>query len=87
MYMSMSMNNRYVLPVRIGEERRGGEPQDSNPSREVEKSNDLRRSQILSVRKACDKFLESRGLNQSPFRTFVLRKAENRGPTHKQPAN
>jgi hypothetical protein len=82
MYKSMSMNNRYVLPVGFGEERRV-EPQNSSSSREVEKYNGLRRSQILSVRKACDKFLESRGLNQVPFRTFVLRKTDNRGSTHR----
>ena len=45
---------------------------------EVEKFDDLRRSQILSVRKACDKFLESRGLKQMPFGTFVLRKTRNK---------
>jgi len=77
MYKSMAMNSRYVLPVRFVEER-PVEPQDSNSSREVEKFDDLRRGQILSVRKACDKFLESRGLKQLPFGTFVLRKTRNK---------
>jgi hypothetical protein len=43
-------------------------------SRNVEEVEELRPSQILSVRKACDKFLESRGLKQVPFRIFLLRK-------------
>ena len=80
------MNNGYVSGVRFGEDRPVG-TRHSNSSHEVEEFNGLRRGQIVSIRKAGDKFLESRGLNQSPFRTFVLRKAENRGPTHKQPAN
>ena len=71
------MNNRYVLRVRFGEER-PVRPYDSNSSREDEEFDGLRRGQILSVRKACDKFLESRGLKQMPFRTFVLRKTRNR---------
>ena len=73
----MAMNSRYVLPVRFAEEG-PVEPQDSNSSREVKKFDDLRRGQILSVRKACDKFLESRGLKQLPFGTFVLRKTRNK---------
>jgi hypothetical protein len=71
------MNNRYVLRVGCGEGR-PVQSHDSNPSREVDKSNGLRRGQILSVRKACDKFLESRGLRQVPFGTFVLRKTGNK---------
>ena len=71
------MNSRFVLPVRFVEEG-PVEPQDSNPNHEVEKFDDLRRGQILSVRKACDKFLESRGLKQLPFGTFVLRKTRNK---------
>jgi hypothetical protein len=67
------MNNRYVLRVGLAEDRPVG-PDDSNSSREVEKFNDLRPGQILSVRKACDKFLESRGLKQMPFGAFVLRR-------------
>ncbi len=54
------------------------ERHNSNSSREVEKYDDLRRGQILSVRKACDKFLESRGLKQLPFGTFVLRKTRTK---------
>ena len=54
------------------------ERHNSNSSREVEKYDDLRRGQILSVRKACDKFLESRGLKQLPFGTFVLRKTRSK---------
>ena len=73
----MAVTNRYVLRVRSGKKRLVG-PNGSNSSREVEKLNDLRPSQILSVRKACDKFLESRGLKQVPFRTFLLRKTGNK---------
>jgi hypothetical protein len=69
MYKSMAMNSRYVLRVGFAEERPVG-PNGSNLSREVEKFNDLRPGQILSVRKACDKFLESRGLKQVPFGTY-----------------
>jgi hypothetical protein len=69
----MAVTNRYVLRVRSGKKRLVG-PQGSN----VEKFNDLRPSQILSVRKACDKFLVSRGLKQVPFRTFLLRKTGNK---------
>jgi hypothetical protein len=71
------MNNRYVLRVGFAEDR-PVEPHDSNSSREDEKFDSLRRSQILSVRKACDKFLESRGVKQVPFRNFLLRKTENK---------
>jgi hypothetical protein len=78
------MNNRYVLGVRFGEDRPVG-PHDSYSSREVEKFDNLRRSQILSVRKACDKFLESRGLKQMPFGTFVLRRGIRL--IHEQPVN
>lgn len=70
------MNNRSVLSVRLGEEKPVG-PHGSNSSRDVKKFNDLRAGQILSVRKACDKFLENRGLKQVPFRTFLLRKKGN----------
>jgi hypothetical protein len=68
------MNNRYVLRVGFAEDR----PHDSNSSREDEKFDGLRRGQIISVRRACDKFLESRGVKQVPFRNFLLRKAENK---------
>jgi hypothetical protein len=67
------MNNSDVLGVGLAEDRPVGS-HDSDSSRDVEKFDDLRRGQILSVRKACDKFLESRGLKQLPFGTFVLRK-------------
>jgi hypothetical protein len=68
------MNNRDVLRVGFAED----SPRDSNSSREDEKFEGLRRGQILSVRKACDKFLESRGVKQLPFRSFLLRKTENK---------
>ena len=71
------MNNRYVSGVRFGEDGPVG-PRRSNSSHEVEEFNGLRRGQILSVRKAGDKFLESRGLKQLPFGTFVLRKTRNK---------
>ena len=71
------MNSRYVLRVGFAENRRV-EHDDSNSSHEVEKTDGLRRGQILSVQKACDTFLESRGLKQLPFRTFVLRKTRNK---------
>jgi hypothetical protein len=71
------MNSRYSLRVGFSEDRRV-EPHDSNSSREVENADGLRRGQILSVRRACDKFLESRGLKQLPFGTFVLKKAKNK---------
>ena len=69
------MNSKYGLRARLGEERPLGS-RGSNSRREVEKFKDLRAGQILSVRKACDKFLESRGLKQVPFGTFVFRKSE-----------
>jgi len=68
------MNNRCVLPVGFAEDGRVKD-HDSNSNREVERNDGLRRGQILSVRRACDKFLESRGLKQLPFGTFVLRKS------------
>jgi hypothetical protein len=71
------MTNRYDLHARIGEESPVG-PRSSNQSRVVDKFNDLRPGQILSVRKACDKFFERRGLKQVPFGTLVLRKAESK---------
>lgn len=71
----MVMNNRDVLGVRFGEKKPVGH-HGSNSSRDAEIFNELRRGQILSVRKACDKFLESRGLKRSPFGNFVLRKKE-----------
>ena len=77
MYKSMAMNSNYALRVRFGEERPVG-PRDSNSSDKVEEFDGLRRGQILSVRKACDKFLESRGLKQLPFGTFVFRTARNK---------
>jgi hypothetical protein len=48
-------------------------PGDSHSSREVEEFDGLRRGQILSVRKACAKLFESRGLKQLPFGTCSLR--------------
>jgi hypothetical protein len=71
------MNNRDFLRVGSDEES-PVEPHNSDSSRDVERFDELRRGQILSVRKACDKFLESRGLKQLPFGTFVLRKARNK---------
>ena len=71
------MKNRYLSPVGFGEESPVGPP-DSNSNREVEKFDGLRRGEVLSFRKACDKFLESRGLKQLPFGTFVFRKARNK---------
>jgi hypothetical protein len=62
-YKWMAMKSRYVLRVGFAEDKPVG-PHDSNSNREVEKFDGLRRRQILSVRKACDKFLESRGLKQ-----------------------
>jgi hypothetical protein len=71
------MNDRYFLPVGLSENSSPG-PHDSNSSRDDEKFDELRRGQVLSVRRACDKFLESRGLKQLPFGTFVLRKTRNK---------
>jgi hypothetical protein len=78
------MNNKSVLRVRSAEKRPLGS-RSSNSRGEVGKFKDLRPSQILSVRKACDRFLESRGLKQISFGNFVLRKTENKGLTHRQP--
>ena len=72
-----AMNDRYVSGVKFGEDGPVG-PQDSHTSREIEKFDGLSRGQSLSVRKACDKFLESRGLKQLPFGTFVLRKTRRK---------
>jgi hypothetical protein len=80
------MNDKSVLRVRFAEKRQIGSL-GSNSSREVEKFKDLRPGQILSVGKACDRFLESRGLKQVPFGNFVLWKTENKGLTHGQPVN
>ncbi len=71
------MNNSHVLRDGFAEDRPVGS-HDSDSSRDVEEFHDLRRGQILSVRKACDKFLESRGLKQLPFGTFVLRRTRNK---------
>jgi hypothetical protein len=71
------MNNRYVSGVRFGEDG-PVRPQDSHPSHEVEEFDGLRRGHSLSVRRACDKFLESRGLKTAPFRNFVLSKTRNK---------
>jgi hypothetical protein len=70
------MNNRCLLPVGFAEN--GREGHDSNASREFERNDGLRRGQILSVRRACDKFLESRGLKQLPFGSFVLSKSRKK---------
>ena len=80
MYKSIPMNTKYLLGARFGKESPVGSlgSNGSNSRREVDKFKDLRPGQILSVRKACDKFLESRGLKQIPFGTFVLRKTENK---------
>ena len=83
MYKSRVMNSKYVLRARLCSERPVGSL-GSISSREGEKYKDLRPGQILSVRKACDKFLESRGLKQIPFGTFVLRKTENKGLTERK---
>ncbi len=76
-YKWKAMNNRCLLPVGFAEDARAKEP-DSNSSREPERYDGLRRGQILSVRRACDKFLESRGLKQLPFGTFVLGKSRKK---------
>ena len=86
MYKSMPMNTKYLLGARFGKESPVGSL-GSNSRREVEKFKDLRPGQILSVRKACDKFLESRGLKQIPFGTFVLRKTENKELGNRRPAS
>ncbi len=70
-YKSMTMRVGFAEDKPVG-------PHDSNSNREVEKFDGLPRGQILSVRKACDKFLESRGLKRLPFGTFVFRKTRNK---------
>jgi hypothetical protein len=76
-YRGKAMNNRYVSGVRFGEDGSVG-PQDSHASRKAEKFDGLSKGQSLSVRKACDKFFESRGLKPVPFGTFVLSKTRNK---------
>jgi hypothetical protein len=71
------MNDRHALQVGFGENSSDG-PHDSDSRRDDDKFDELRRGQVLSVRRACDKFLESRGLKQLPFGTFVLRKTRNK---------
>lgn len=71
------MNNRCLLPMEFSEDGRA-KGHDSNSNRELERNDGLRRGQILSVRRACDKFLESRGLKQLPFGTFVLSKSKKK---------
>jgi hypothetical protein len=71
------MNNRCLLPAGFAEDGRA-KGHESNSSRELERNDGLRRGQILSVRRACDKFLESRGLKQLPFGTFVLSKSKKK---------
>jgi hypothetical protein len=71
------MNSKYVLRVECGEDRATG-PHHPDSSHEVEEFDGLRRGQSLSVRRACDKFLESRGLKTAPFRNFVLGKTRNK---------
>jgi hypothetical protein len=73
----MAMNSRYVSLVGFVDDKPVG-PQDSHASRKVEKLDGLSRGQSLSVRKACDKFFESRGLKPVPFGTFVLSKTRNK---------
>jgi len=77
------MNSKNILRARLCAESPIGS-HGSISGREGEKFKDLRPGQILSVRKACDKFLESRGLKQIPFGTFVLRKTENKGQTDRK---
>ena len=76
-YRMKAMNDRYVSGVRFGEEGPVG-PRDSHASRETEKYDGLSKGQSLSVRKACDKFFESRGLKPVPFGAFVLSKTRNK---------
>jgi hypothetical protein len=83
MYKPKIMNSKNVLGARLCAERPVGSL-GSISGREGEKFKDLRPGQILSVRKACDKFLESRGLKQIPFGTFVLRKTENKGQSDRK---
>jgi hypothetical protein len=71
------MNSRYVSLVGFAEEKPVGDGV-SNSNNEVEEFDGLSRGQSLSVRKACDKFFESRGLKAVPFGTFVLSKTRNK---------
>jgi hypothetical protein len=66
------MNSRHVSLVGFAEDKPVG------PSHGVEEFDGLSRGQSLSVRKACDKFFESRGLKPVPFGTFVLGKTRNK---------
>ena len=63
------MNSRFVLRVEFGEDTPvgAGHP---NSSHEVEEFDGLRRGQSLSVRRACDKLPESRGLKTRPSETL-----------------
>jgi hypothetical protein len=70
------MNNRCPLPEGFAEF--GAKGHEANSNRALETNDGLRRGQILSVRRACDKFLESRGLKQLPFGTFVLSKSKKK---------
>jgi hypothetical protein len=69
------MKDRHVLQGGLSEK---DGPHDLDSSPDDEKFDELRRGQVLSVRRACDKFLESRGLKQLPFGTFVLKKTRNK---------
>jgi hypothetical protein len=71
------MNNRCPLPGEFAELGRAKD-HEPNSNRALETNDGLRRGQILSVRRACDKFLESRGLKQLPFGTFVLSKSRKK---------
>lgn len=70
------MNDRPAAWMGFGEEKSAGRRAEDS-GREIGKYKDLRAGQILSVRKACDKFLESRGVKQVPFRAFSLRRRGN----------
>ena len=76
-YRMKAMNYRYVSGVKFGEDGPVGH-RDSHASREAEKFDGLSKGQSLSVRKACDRFFESRGLKPVPFGTFVLSKTRNK---------
>jgi hypothetical protein len=71
------MNSRYVSLVGFAEDKPVG-PGVSSSSHGVEEFDGLSRGQSLSVRQACDKFFESRGLKPMPFGTFVLSKTRNK---------
>jgi hypothetical protein len=71
------MNSRYVSLVGFAEDKPVA-PGVSNSNHEVEEFDGLTKGQSLSVRKACDKFFESRGLKPVPFGTFVLNKTRNK---------